>query len=93
MSECLTPTAAGREYPTPVGAHTVTRHITVGVRAKNGGRIRLRAIRAPSGWRISREALDAFFKALTEDRGAVSTSASTEARVHRADAVLRASGW
>ncbi len=76
-----------------MGGHTVTRHITHGVRSKNGGRIHLRAIRTPAGWRVSREAIDAFFKALTEDRGVALTSASTEARVHRADAVLRASGW
>ncbi len=93
MTVYLSPAAAGLEYPIPVSGHTVTKHIVAGVKAKNGGRIRLGGVRAPSGWRVSRESLDAFFAALTADRGGASTSVSSEARARRADEVLRATGW
>jgi hypothetical protein len=42
---------------------------------------------------VSREAIAEFLMALTEDRGVASKSELTEARVRRADAVLRATGW
>jgi hypothetical protein len=93
MADFLKPCQAGREYPVPVSGHTVTRHITVGVKIRGGARIKLRAVRSPSGWLITEQWIQEFHAALTAARGGASSSATMEARARRADSALAASGW
>jgi hypothetical protein len=45
-----------------------TRWINPGVRLKNGGKLLLRAVRTPGGWRIKQAWLDEFLERLTTDR-------------------------
>ena len=52
----------------PVGPGALKRWIEVGVKARNGGRIRLAAERLPSGWVVTDEAIRQFIDALTLDR-------------------------
>jgi hypothetical protein len=59
----LPPFRAGR----PVNPATLTRWILSGAKAPNGTVVRLEAIKTPSGWRTSEEALARFFAALTPD--------------------------
>jgi hypothetical protein len=51
----------------PVHPATLTRWILSGVRGPDGSRIRLEAIRRPSGWLTSREAVERFLTRLTPD--------------------------
>jgi hypothetical protein len=44
------------------------RWIVEGVRLRGGGRLRLPAVRYPSGWRIAEEDFEAFIARLTADR-------------------------
>jgi hypothetical protein len=53
----------GNEIPTHPA--TVSRWITTGVKAADGTRVRLEAVRSPSGWKVSRDAVDAFLARLT----------------------------
>jgi hypothetical protein len=52
----------------PVHIATVTRWVTKGVRASDGSRIRLRAVRFPSGWRTTLDWVHEFIEAITADR-------------------------
>jgi hypothetical protein len=52
----------------PVHTATVTRWVIEGVRASDGSRIKLRAMRFPSGWRTTLEWVDDFIQAITADR-------------------------
>jgi hypothetical protein len=44
------------------------RWIVEGVRLRGGGRLKLRATRYPSGWKIAEDDFDAFISKLTADR-------------------------
>jgi hypothetical protein len=59
--------AAGRDGGAP---HTssLVRWIKRGTRRRDGSRIRLRAVRAPGGWRTTEDWLSEFYGALTRDR-------------------------
>lgn len=57
----------GRDGTAPHIA-TLTRWILKGARLRDGTRVRLRAIRAPGGWRSCAAWLDEFLDALTRDR-------------------------
>jgi hypothetical protein len=52
----------------PVHISTLTRWVVKGVRASDGSRIRLRAVRFPSGWRTTLEWVHEFIQAITADR-------------------------
>lgn len=52
----------------PLHVNTVTRWITIGVRLREGGRLRLRATRAPFGWLVEPLDVEVFLAALTADR-------------------------
>jgi hypothetical protein len=47
---------------------SICRWIQHGIRLRSGGRLHLRAVRVPSGWRTSRQWLNDFRSALTADR-------------------------
>jgi hypothetical protein len=49
----------------PVHPATLTRWIISGARTADGARIRLKAIRVPSGWKTTEEDVEAFLAALT----------------------------
>lgn len=78
----------------------VTRWIMKGASLRDGSRVRLEAIRTPGGWRVTQEALDAFFATLTEDR-LPQTPSPTQRRgkgidwaAHdAANGALEAAGW
>jgi hypothetical protein len=52
----------------PVAPSTLTRWILSGVKLRGGGRLRLRALKLPGGWRIRPGDLDEFIERLTADR-------------------------
>jgi hypothetical protein len=52
----------------PVHPSTLTRWILKGVRLQDGTLLKLAAKRFPGGWATTREALDTFINALTDDR-------------------------
>lgn len=52
----------------PPHISSICRWIQQGVRLRSGGRLRLQAVRVPSGWRTTREWLEEFHQALTADR-------------------------
>lgn len=52
----------------PIHSATLTRWIVSGVKARDGSRLRLKALKLPGGWRVRPEDLEAFFIALTADR-------------------------
>lgn len=54
----------------PVQVATLTRWITDGVRARNGGLIKLKAKRLPGRWVVTDEAVAEFVEALTNDQTA-----------------------
>jgi hypothetical protein len=60
--------AAQTLYPTPLHSATVTRHILQGVRLRDGSTARLKALRTPGGWVVTREAVNEFIEAITNDR-------------------------
>jgi hypothetical protein len=61
----IPPTRKGR----PTNPSTIFRCITRGALAPSGARVRLEAVRRPSGWLTSVEAIARFFARLTPDRG------------------------
>jgi hypothetical protein len=67
----LPPFRAGR----PVDPSTLSRWILAGAKAPDGTMVRLEAIKTPSGWRTSEEALARFFGALTPDVAKVTNRA------------------
>src|SRR5262249_30820488 len=94
----LTPAQAGRLIPSTSGRgvspQTITRLVEKGSKARNGGRIKLRAVRTPAGWRTTAEWVGQFLDSLTVDRvGKCTPSPTAEARAHRAEMLLTAEGW
>ncbi len=59
--------APGRDG-SPAHVATLTRWIVKGTRLRDGTRLRLEAVRTPGGWRTCRQWVEAFLRALTEDR-------------------------
>jgi hypothetical protein len=60
---------AAREWPGgPIHPSSLTRQILRGAKLRDGSRLRLRAIKTPGGWVLTREAIDEFLAALTADR-------------------------
>jgi hypothetical protein len=69
----LSPRQIGRLCPkeqpgASVSPQTVVRWIVEGVRLRGGGRLRLPAIRYPSGWKIDQADFETFIADLTADR-------------------------
>lgn len=58
----------------PVHPATVLRWRSRGVPLSDGTRVYLEGVRYPSGWKFTREALDAFLAAITEDRGGLAAA-------------------
>src|SRR5262245_330663 len=76
----------------------VVRWIQKGTLLADGTRLKLEAIATPGGWRVSREALDAFLEAVTADRAgkpqpAPTTKPARGERIQRLDAALQAAGF
>ena len=76
----------------------VVRWIQKGSELADGSRVKLAALATPGGWRISREALDAFLERITADRAggaeyAPVTKLPRGERVKRLDAALEAAGF
>ena len=70
------------------------RWLLEGVKLRNGGRLKPRAYRLPSGFRTTEAWLNEFVQALTQDRlGQVAEAVADEERACRAERVLQASGW
>jgi len=92
----LTPAQLARQIPSskgdkPVHPATVLRWRSKGVTLSDGSRVYLEGVRFPSGWKFTREALDAFLRAITEDRAGVAPApirTATQAR-HAATAAER----
>ncbi len=77
-----------------VSARSIKRWGLDGVALRTGGRVKLRLIRMPSGFRTTEAWLSEFIDALTRDRTGQNTApAAVEERATRADRVLAASGW
>jgi hypothetical protein len=78
----------------PVHRQTLKRWIEQGIRTSDGGRVRLRAVRFPAGWRTRDEWVEDFLASLTVDRVEnANPTAMAEARARQAGSVLEASGW
>jgi hypothetical protein len=96
---------AGRVAPNkgskPVHVATLTRWILEGCRAKDGSRIRLRAVRFPAGWRTTDEWFAEFVDAITRDHTGepevrpqtIQTSAQRRRELERVDRELARSGF
>jgi hypothetical protein len=98
QSRLLTPAQIGRRCPpnregAPVSPTTVVRWIVNGVRRRDGGRLRLPALRYPGGWRIAEDDFERFIAALTQDRTGAPPSPLVEARAGRAMAALVSDGF
>jgi hypothetical protein len=78
----------------PVHRQTLKRWIEQGIRTLDGGRVKLRAVRFPAGWRTTDEWVKDFLAALTADRvGGAKPAARDEARARQAASFLESSGW
>jgi hypothetical protein len=79
--EYISPAQIARRLPPnkgskPVHAATIIRWITHGVRAADGSRIALRAVRLPGGWKSTWEWVEDFIERLTADRTPDSVTAA-----------------
>ena len=93
-SRLLTPAQIGRLCPqnrpgVSVSPTSVVRWIVEGVRLRGGGRLKLPAVRYPSGWRISEDDFEQFIARLTTDRTEEAASPVTEARAERSSRASR----
>jgi hypothetical protein len=69
----------------------LTRQILHGAKLRNGSRQKLRAIRTPGGWVLTREAIDEFLAVLTADRCSAPPRPASEP--HAVSAALDAAGF
>jgi hypothetical protein len=77
-----------------VSTATLKRWALKGAALSDGSRLKLRAIRLPSGFRFTEAWVEEFVSVLTKDRlGQPAESAVDVERADRADRVLQASGW
>jgi hypothetical protein len=77
-----------------VSPRAFKRWLIEGVKLRNGGRLKPRAYRYPSGFRTTETWLAEFIQGLTEDRlGQQAGAVVDEERACRADSVLQACGW
>lgn len=94
-------TPDGDEIPTHPA--TVSRWVKTGVKVAGGSRVRLQAIRSPSGWKVSEEAVEAFLAHLTalalgddaethDDTPQAAVSAARARELARVDRELDAAG-
>ncbi|WP_165076050.1 hypothetical protein [Paludisphaera rhizosphaerae] len=93
----LNPGQVGRElapmFGKAVGSWTITRWVVEGVALRDGGRLKLKAIRLPAGYRISMADVESFIAELTRDRTGERPALDAKGRAARADAELEQSGW
>ena len=104
MSAYMSMTEAARLFPSskgdlPTHPSTVSRWLTTGVKVADNRFIRLEAIRFPSGWKVTREAIDVFLSRLTvvapgeaEEPAQAPTSRTRQAELDRVDRELDAAG-
>jgi hypothetical protein len=80
------PDQAGELKPIPTHPGTVVRWMLYGVPLSDGSRLKLDAVRLPSGWVTSDDAIREFVERITLDRsgGAVAVSTSMPAARRRA---------
>jgi hypothetical protein len=77
-----------------VSTAAVTRWIVDGAKLRGGGRLKLRSIRLPGGFRTTEQWLNEFVAALTADRtNPMPATPAEEMGARRAGALLAASGW
>src|SRR3954468_1648243 len=74
----------------PTHSATVIRWMLEGVRLKDGSRLKLEAVRLPSGWVTTPSAVQRFIDRLTADRTSQPAPALTQKPVARARAVAQA---
>jgi hypothetical protein len=87
----LTPRDAGKLHG--FSAASITRWIEQGTALRRGGRLKLRAVRYPAGWRTCEAWLADFLAALTADRAESASAKAVDDGARRANATLAASGW
>jgi hypothetical protein len=75
----------------PVHTATLTRWILSGVRARDGGRIKLEAKRLPGRWVVTDEAIDQFIERLTNDRAGAAAEVPVRTPAARSKAAVAAS--
>jgi hypothetical protein len=95
-SDYLAPAQAARFIPNSgreLSPEAVVRWITKGAKARNGGRIKLQAIRSPKNWLTTRPWISDFLTALTQDRTGVKPAHLAEERAEAARARLAAKGF
>jgi hypothetical protein len=97
-SRLFTPAQIGRQCPenrpgVSVSPTTVTRWVVVGVRLRDGSRLKLPAVRYPGGWRIAEDDFEQFIARLTADRTGDLASPITANRAERSIASLTGEGW
>src|SRR4051794_11661958 len=100
----LRPAKTAKMFPSfrgdrPTHSATVVRWMVEGVRLKDGSRLKLEAVRLPSGWVTTPSAVQRFIEALTADRSGepalppVRTTVARTRAVERADKALAAAGF